>query len=187
MTLFLKYWKKQHLHPLLHLHSHHLGAHGLRPFVHLYYNYAHVMSNFGKNKQYAMSHRQVAWPMFLPCFDILFGLSKEHGGPNGLWKLFMADNVICSSYNYLPVISVMLVDAKYLRVGNCLFLCVQGWGREHKIKNIVNSWRFASSRNWPMHKVLITLSRVPWTSENQSSFWQGILSFVHFNENSKVQ
>ena len=46
----------------------------------------------------------------------------------------MADNVICTSYNYLPVISVMLVGAKYLRVGNCLFLCVQGWGREHKVK-----------------------------------------------------
>ena len=40
----------------------------------------------------------------------------------------MADNVIGTSYNnyyYLPVISVMLVDAKYLRVGNCLFLGVQ--------------------------------------------------------------
>ena len=46
----------------------------------------------------------------------------------------MADNVICISYNYLPVISVMLVGAKYLRVGNCLFLCVQGWVREHKVK-----------------------------------------------------
>ena len=44
----------------------------------------------------------------------------------------MADNVLCTSYNYLPVISVILVDAKYLRVGNCLFLCVQGWGRGHK-------------------------------------------------------
>ena len=32
----------------------------------------------------------------------------------------------------------MLVDAKYLRVGICLFLCVQGWGREHKVKNIAN-------------------------------------------------
>ena len=38
----------------------------------------------------------------------------------------------------------MLVDAKYLRVGNRLFLCVQGWGREHKVKHVVNSWRFAS-------------------------------------------
>ena len=46
----------------------------------------------------------------------------------------MADNVICTSYNYLPVISAMLVGAKYLRVGNCLFLCVQGWGGEHKVK-----------------------------------------------------
>ena len=35
----------------------------------------------------------------------------------------------------------------FKRVGNCLFLCVQGWGREHKVKNIANSWRFASSRN----------------------------------------
>ena len=33
---------------------------------------------------------------------------------------------------YLPVISVMLVGARYLRVGNCLFLCVQGW--EENIK-----------------------------------------------------
>ena len=36
-----------------------------------------------------------------------------------------------------PVISVMLAGAKYLRVGNCLFLCVQGWGREHKVKEIL--------------------------------------------------
>ena len=49
----------------------------------------------------------------------------------------MADNIICTSYNYLPVISVMLVGAKYLRVGNCLFLCVQGWEREHKVKKIL--------------------------------------------------
>ena len=49
----------------------------------------------------------------------------------------MADNVICTSYNYLSVISVMLVGAKYLRVGNCLFLCVQGWGREHEVKKIL--------------------------------------------------
>ena len=48
----------------------------------------------------------------------------------------MADNVICTSYNYLPVISVMLVGAKYLRVGNCPFLCVQGWGGELKVKKI---------------------------------------------------
>ena len=41
----------------------------------------------------------------------------------------------------------LLVDAKYLRVGNNLFLCVQGWGREHQVNNITNSWRFASSRN----------------------------------------
>ena len=46
----------------------------------------------------------------------------------------MADNVICTSYNYLPVISVRLLGAKYLRVGNCLFLRVQGWGGEHKVK-----------------------------------------------------
>ena len=39
-------------------------------------------------------------------------------------NIFMADNVICTSYNYLPVISVMLVGAQYLRLGNCLFsLC----------------------------------------------------------------
>ena len=31
----------------------------------------------------------------------------------------------------------MLVGANYLRVWNCLFLCVQGWGREHKVKNIL--------------------------------------------------
>ena len=49
----------------------------------------------------------------------------------------MADNVICTSYNYLPVISVMLVGAKYLRVGNCLFLCVQGWGGEHKVEKYI--------------------------------------------------
>ena len=90
------------------------------------------MSNFGKNKQYAMSHRQVAWLMLLPCFDILFGLSKDTWRAKWTLKLFMADNVICSSYNYLPVISVMLVDAKYLRVGNCLFLCVQGWEENTK-------------------------------------------------------
>ena len=52
--------EKRHLQLLLHLHSYHLGAHGLRLFVHLYYNYAHVTSNCDKNKQYAMSHRQVA-------------------------------------------------------------------------------------------------------------------------------
>ena len=50
----------------------------------------------------------------------------------------MADNVICTSYNYLPVISVMLGGAKYLRVGNCLFLCVQGWGREHKVEKYIH-------------------------------------------------
>ena len=77
MTLFLKYWKKQPLHPLPHLHSHHLGAHGLRLFIHLHYNYAPVTSNCGKSKQYATSHRQVAWLMFLPCFEVLFGLSKD--------------------------------------------------------------------------------------------------------------
>ena len=51
----------------------------------------------------------------------------------------MADNVICTSYNYLPVISVMSVGAKYLRAGNCLFLCVQGWGRKHKVKKILRT------------------------------------------------
>ena len=32
-----------------------------------------------------------------------------------------------------------VVDAKYLRVGNCLSSCVQGWGREHKVKKY---WEF---------------------------------------------
>ena len=31
----------------------------------------------------------------------------------------------------------MLVGAKYLRVGNCLFLCVQGRGREHKVEKYI--------------------------------------------------
>ena len=44
--------------------------------------------------------------------------------------------------NYLPVISVMLVGAKYLRVGNCLFLCVQGWGGEHKVKKYIYICKF---------------------------------------------
>ena len=63
----------------------------------------------------------------------------------------MTDNVICKSYNYLPVTSVMLVGAKYLRVGNCLFLCVQGWGEENKVKKYIyifaNSWRLSISGN----------------------------------------
>ena len=33
----------------------------------------------------------------------------------------------------------MSVGAKYLRVGNCLFLFVQGWRREHKVKKILRT------------------------------------------------
>ena len=98
------------------------------------------------------------------------GYQRMHGRPNGLWKLFMADNVICTSYNYVPVISVMLVGAKYLRVGNCLFLWVHGWGGEHKVKKYIyifaNSWRLSISSNWPIHYVEITLSPLnQWNSK----------------------
>ena len=53
---------------------------------------------------------------------LLFGLFKDK------------KNLPASEAAYGPVISVMLVGAKYLRVGNCLFLCVHGWGREHEVE-----------------------------------------------------
>ena len=139
MTLFLKYWKKQPLHPLSHLHSHHLGAHGLRLFIHLHYIICTIIMQLWHqivvrtNSMPQATDKWHDWCSYLVLKSSL-GYQRTHGRPNGLWKLFMADNVICTSYNYLPVISVMLVGAKYLRVGNCLFLCVQGWGREHKVK-----------------------------------------------------
>ena len=68
---------------------------------------------------------------------------------NSLWlTMSFVHHIIIG---YLPVISVMLVGAKYLRVGNCLFLCVQGWGGEHKVKKYIyifaNSWRLSISSN----------------------------------------
>ena len=39
------------------------------------------------------------WCSYLVSMSPL-GYQRTHGRPNGLWKLFMADNVICTSYNY---------------------------------------------------------------------------------------
>ena len=75
-----------------------------------------------------------------------------------VYTLLLLLFLICNFYFLCPqlVVKTKYIDTlikllltylltKYLRVGNCLFRCVQGWGREHKVKNIANSWRLLAA------------------------------------------